>query len=213
MKRNSAILFAAIVLTCTSLAAAAADEKPVIPDDRFVYCTVCHGVQVGGNANLGAPRISGLSAWYVEQQLTAFSRGWRGTHEDDRGGQEMRPMAAVLTPAEIERAARYVDAVESPPAEVTLDGDARHGEILYGSCAACHGVRAEGNAALGSPPLAGLNDWYLLTQLEHFKSGIRGTSPDDTFGQQMQAAVTVLNDEQAMQDVVRYITTLGNDER
>lgn len=206
-------LMKTLLATCVVAAsAAAAEDSPVIPDDELVYCTVCHGVQVGGNANLAAPRLSGLSAWYVERQLQAFGKGWRGTHEDDAAGQEMRPMAAILSAGEIERAAAYVDAVESPAPAVTLEGDAARGKSLYASCAACHGADAEGNESLASPALSGLDDWYQLTQLKNFKTGVRGNHPDDTYGRQMQAAAALLPDEQAMKDVIRYISTL-NDRR
>lgn len=199
--------------TCLLLAsAAAADDAPVIPDDDLVYCTVCHGVQVGGNANLAAPRLSALSAWYVERQLRAFRNGWRGAHQDDVAGQEMRPMAEFLSNDGIERAAAYVEAAESAAPAPTIDGDAARGEALYGSCAACHGADGEGNEALASPALVGLDDWYQLTQLKNFRGGIRGNQPDDTYGRQMQAAAALLPDEQAMKDVIRYISTL-NDRR
>ena len=36
------------------------------------YCTVCHGSQLKGNVNIGAPRLSGLPQWYVERQLQNF---------------------------------------------------------------------------------------------------------------------------------------------
>jgi hypothetical protein len=37
---------------------------------------------------------------------------------------------------------------------------------------------------------------------------MRGQYPDDTNGQQMAPMVSMLEDEQSMQDVVAYITTL-----
>lgn len=192
-----------------ALPALAADQ-PVIPDDKFIYCTVCHGVQVGGNRVIAAPRLSDLPAWYVERQLQGFKKGWRGVHEDDSGGHEMRPMAAILTDAEIAEAAQYVEAVDSPLPEVTVDGNPERGESLYGSCIACHGVNGEGNETLFSPTLAGLNDWYVVSQLSKFKAGIRGNHADDTYGQQMRAAAGLLPDEQAIRDVARYISTLSN---
>jgi len=190
-------------------AGAARPADPVMPDAKYVYCTTCHGVNTGGNLVIEAPRLSGLDAWYVERQLHAFKKGWRGVHPEDDGGHEMRPMAAALTDQEIAEVAEYVDAVDSAPPAVTVDGDAKRGEALYASCAACHGADAAGNEALASPSLAGLNDWYLLRQLEKFKAGVRGNHPDDSYGQQMRAAAGLLADRQAMADVVRYITTLN----
>jgi cytochrome c oxidase subunit 2 len=53
-----------------------------------------------------------------------------------------------------------------------------------------------------APPLTGLNDWCLLAQLQNYRDGIRRSNPDDNYG------VQILSDDQAMQNVVRYITTL-----
>ena len=94
---------------------------------------------------------------------------------------------------------------------MTVEGDAENGRRHYSTCAACHGVQAEGNIALGSPALTGLNDWYLVTQLEHFKDGTRGSQPGDTYGAQMRASAGLLQDEQAIRDVVAYISTLGDE--
>lgn len=199
----------ALLAICCLLFASSArtDDEPVIPPDEFVYCTVCHGVQMKGNVSIEAPRLSGMDAAYIERQLRAFRNGWRGTHENDIAGMEMRPMAAILTDREIAAAARYVNSVSSEPPEPTIDGDAERGEVLYASCAACHGPRAEGVPALGSPALTGLNDWYLVTQLENFRDGTRGSRPDDTYGSQMRAAAAALPDEAAIRDVVSYINS------
>jgi cytochrome c oxidase subunit II len=185
-----------------------AGDDPVIPPDEFVYCTVCHGVQMKGNASIEAPRLSGMDAAYVKRQLQGFSKGWRGTHENDLLGMEMRPMAAILTDDEIAAAARYVNAVSSEPPPVTVEGNAVRGKQLYASCAACHGPDGRGVAALGGPPLVGLNDWYLVTQLFNFRDGTRGSHPDDAYGAQMRAAAAVLPDDAAIQDVVSYINSL-----
>ena len=71
------------------------------------------------------------------------------------------------------------------------------------------GVGAVGNVALNSPRLAGSNDWYLLGQLKAFRSGERGAHPQDTTGKQMRAMAVILPDDQALQDVVAYLASLG----
>ena len=57
--------------------------------------------------------------------------------------------------------------------------------------------------------LAQQSDWYLMTQLGKFKSGMRGTHKDDVHGQQMRAMSMTLPDEQAMKDVIAFIMTLS----
>ncbi|MGB5353980.1 MAG: c-type cytochrome [Woeseia sp.] len=207
MKRNWVCLLLALVV---SPAAVLAADNPVVPAQKYVYCTVCHGIQMGGNVVIAAPRVSGMDSDYIERQLLSFKNGLRGVHPDDNGGHEMRPMAAALSDKEISEVAKYVSAVESAAPAVTLTGDAARGKTLYTSCSACHGAAAEGNKALGGPALTGLNDWYLLTQLKNYKAGVRGGNPDDIYGMQMQSATALLPDEQAMLDVVYYIATINS---
>jgi cytochrome c oxidase subunit 2 len=185
----------------------AEDELP-IPADEYVYCTVCHGAQLMGNSNIKAPRLSGMETWYVENQLNAFKKGWRGKHESDVTGIDMQPMAAVLTREQIKEVAAFVSSTRSNAPKSTIEGDADKGRSHYSTCAACHGVNGEGNVALGSPALTGLNDWYLITQLEHFRDGARGGAPGDTYGMQMRASARLLSDDDAIRDVVAYISTL-----
>lgn len=194
-------------LAFACLTAFAEDELPV-PADDFVYCTVCHGVQLMGNPIIKAPRLSGMERWYVEQQLQNFKKGIRGLHDDDAFGYEMQPMAAALSDEQIGEVAAFVNAARSPAAEPTISGDAEKGRTLYTTCAACHGVNGEGNEALGSPDLRIANDWYLVTQLRNFKNGGRGGSPADINGMQMRASAQFLADDEAIMDVVSYITTL-----
>lgn len=207
MRRLNSGLLAALV--CINLSAFAEDELPVAAEE-FVYCTVCHGVQLMGNKIIRAPRLSGMEPWYVEQQLHNFKKEVRGLHGDDAFGYEMQPMAAALSDEQISEVAAFVNATRSPAAQATINGDAERGKALYTTCAACHGSSGEGNEALGSPDLRIANDWYLVTQLQNFKNGSRGSHPADINGMQMRASVQLLTDDEAIKDVVSYITTLRN---
>ena len=202
------ILRSLALLLLASLAIA--DDEVVLPGE-FLYCETCHGVQLMGNPVLTAPRLSGMPAWYVEQQLRGFRAGWRAGHDGDDAGLEMAPMAKALTNEQIGEVAGYVARTRSPAPERTLDGEPDDGAFFYTTCSSCHGVNGEGNRDMGSPPLVGLNDWYLLEQLRKFRGGLRGTHPDDTFGLQMKAATDILPDDRAIADVVAYIMTLNND--
>jgi cytochrome c553 len=44
--------------------------------------------------------------------------------------------------------------------------------------------------------------------LKNFKNGSRGSNPGDIYGMQMRASAQLLADDQAIMDVVNYITTL-----
>jgi cytochrome c oxidase subunit 2 len=158
---------------------------------------------------VSAPRIGGMEDWYLERQLVAFREGWRGAHPDDYQGGEMRAMALALdgdgeVRAASERFAAYP--ASRPPA--TVQGDAERGRALYGACVACHGADGKGNAELQSPALARQSDWYLVTQLQNYRDGLRGGDQADTLGQQMRAVVGTLRDDAAIRDVVTYVNTL-----
>jgi cytochrome c553 len=72
----------------------------------------------------------------------------------------------------------------------------------------CHGPDGRGNQDLGSPDLTHQADWYMLSQLQKFKSGMRGAHPEDITGAQMAAMSQTLEDEQAMKDVIVYIRSM-----
>lgn len=213
---RSRFFSALLIATALTPASATADDFPpdvTLAPEPYRYCAVCHGVELVGNQAVDAPKLAGLPAWYLSRQMEAFRQGWRGTHPGDATGMEMRPQATVLTPKQVDAAVAYaasVPAHNAHAARPAVTGDPVRGETLYEPCAACHGERGEGNEALLSPPLAGQSDWYMATQLEHFRSGARGTAPGDTQGSIMRASALTLPDDQAIVDVVAYINTLDS---
>jgi len=83
------------------------------------------------------------------------------------------------------------------------------GQQIYATCAACHGTRAEGNPSLGAPALAGQQPAYLQRQLLNFRTGLRGSHKDDSYGAQMRAgSQAALRDEKAIAAVAIYIAAL-----
>jgi cytochrome c oxidase subunit 2 len=91
-----------------------------------------------------------------------------------------------------------------------LTGDAIAGGKQYATiCIACHGPDAKGMQALSAPPLTQQADWYLLSQLKKFKTGMRGAHPQDVTGSQMRAMSSTLQDTTAMRNVVAYIKSLS----
>ncbi len=61
-------------------------------------------------------------------------------------------------------------------------------------CATCHGADGRGNEGVRAPRLAGMERWYLVRQLENFRSGVRGSGPGDVHGAAMRAAAAPLAD-------------------
>jgi cytochrome c oxidase subunit 2 len=88
-------------------------------------------------------------------------------------------------------------------------GDVGRGKALYAVCATCHGPEAQGMQEMNAPRLAGREQWYLKRQLKNFKAGIRGSNPQDIYGLQMAPMAQVLADDQAVDDVTAYISSLG----
>jgi len=178
--------------------------------ELFQLCTQCHAPDGNGNPLVNAPAIAGLDQWYVEAQLRKFKTGVRGTHIDDHAGMQMRPMAmSIPTDADIQAVAAYVASLpKKRPAPTLTGGDPAAGQVLYATCMACHGPTATGNQQLGAPPLNHASDWYLLTQIRHFKDGVRGANPADTTGATMRPMAKTLADEKAMKDVIAYVMTL-----
>ncbi len=87
-------------------------------------------------------------------------------------------------------------------------GNAERGKGFYTVCATCHGPNAEGLKEMNAPALAGQEEWYIIRQLQNFKSGVRGTNPADTYGLQMAPMAQVLPDAQAIEDVAAYLSSL-----
>lgn len=189
---------------------AARSDNPIADPNRsdYGYCFLCHGTEGIGSQPVAAPRIGGMESWYLERQLIAFQEGWRGTHPDDYQGGEMRAMALALGGnGAVKEVAEVFASYPAAHPPVTVQGDAQHGQMLYAPCAACHGEAGEGNAVLKAPALARQSDWYLVTQLQHYRDGVRGGDPADTLGQQMRAMATSLTDDEAIRDLVAYINT------
>lgn len=89
-------------------------------------------------------------------------------------------------------------------------GNPERGKTLYAVCSTCHGERGEGVQEMNAPALAGQEEWYIVRQLQNFKTGVRGADPSDVYGQQMAPMAKVLPDTQAMEDIAAYLQSLGD---
>ncbi|MEP5364806.1 MAG: c-type cytochrome [Reichenbachiella sp.] len=91
----------------------------------------------------------------------------------------------------------------------TVSTNTKEGSQLFNTCVACHGQNAEGNQSLGAPSLVNQDDWYLIRQLENFKSGIRGADPSDVQGTQMATMAKLLDSPDKVKAVVSHIKSLA----
>ena len=182
---------------------------PALGAAQYAVCAACHGAQGEGMQALNAPKLAGLEPWYLKQQLRNYQAGRRGAHEEDVYGRQMAPMANTLaTDAAIDNVVAYIGTLPEAKPTHTVTGNADAGARRYAVCAYCHGDEGQGLQAMNAPRLAGMTDWYLARQLENFKRGIRGEHPQDYYGKQMGFMGRILQDEQAINDVVAYINTL-----
>lgn len=198
--------------TCTAIAAAQAGAgdpaKGKAVFDKL--CVTCHGAQAQGNKSLAAPSLWQQEPWYLVAQLEKFKSGARGSHAKDAQGALMRPMAAQLADgAAMANVVAYIKTLKGSAPVATLKGDAEAGKATFAKvCAACHGPAGKGQLALKAPALAGQADWYMVTQLQKFRAGIRGTDPRDLTGAQMKGMAAALPNEQAVTDVVTFIASI-----
>ena len=64
--------------------------------ELFHTCAVCHGEDGQGRWGTNAPRLAGMSDWYLKRQLDYFKARVRGSHAADIYGDQMYMMANVL---------------------------------------------------------------------------------------------------------------------
>ena len=175
----------------------------------YAVCATCHGAQGEGNQALNGPKLAGQGAWYTERQLRYFQTGVRGGEGDTLGAQ-MTPMAMTLADdAAIRNVAAYIESLPDSTSEPTVTGDVENGQKIYqANCAACHLDDGSGTWYTDAPSLAGMSDWYFVTQISNFGAGIRGLHPNDHYGEQMVSMSTAMSNISEIEDVAAYINTL-----
>ncbi|WP_142848422.1 c-type cytochrome [Telmatospirillum sp. J64-1] len=182
-----------ILLLAAALHPAAA--QPVTPDpenghrlasggnERAGPCFTCHGLHGEGDDANGAPRLAGLSAYYIYKQMKNFT-------EDTRHNDIMTPIAEEMSLQEWWDVGAFYEGLDTPlppppePNEADMAMLQRGEEIaLHGlpqsgvpACAACHGRQGEG--AMNSVPyLAGQGRNYMELQFRHWLEGERSNDP------------------------------------
>lgn len=178
-------------------------------------CAQCHGPKGEGKADLRAPSIAGIPAWYSKTQLANFREGRRGHQPTDPQAFMMAAIAKTLQPEQIEAVTAHVEKMplvipagqDREMANVRLEEGQR---LFYERCMECHRYNGSGEMTFGSPPLFGRQAWYLEAQLRKFKAGQRGTVKSDVNGAKMVQMTTLfIEDDQMLRDVVAYIMTLN----
>ncbi len=219
--------FSSNALTQTTLET---PNETVTGEELIVVCGFCHGAELQGNDRRDGPALAGLPAWYLELQTVNFRDGIRGYLAEDPPGQVMHFTRGMLrNDFTISSLAEYISGMEpglpmagnavgarpyiwdSPYAglDPSITGDAEAGGEMYSTiCTVCHAADGTGNEVLGAADLRYLSEIYMVRQLMYFRDGIRGAHPEDIRGQQMAVMATLLTTDQAIADVVAYISGL-----
>ncbi len=62
----------------------------------YATCAACHGASGEGGTSLDAPRLAGMSDWYLLRQFASFASGRRGTEPGNDRGAAMRTATAAV---------------------------------------------------------------------------------------------------------------------
>lgn len=65
--------------------------------------------------------------------------------------------------------------------------------VFQQNCVACHGSDARGDQSVGAPSLRGLENWYVQTQLQKFRAGLRGNHFKNSNAIAMRSALDFLD--------------------
>ncbi len=172
---NTLLTLMASLILCVSANTLWANENSTT-EPQSTTCANCHGAK-GNNQDLQGPNLAGQNHQYLTKQINAFSNGAR--IHPLLGSDDFK-----LDTDEINNLAIYYASLKP---ENSLNQSNKDGELIYSSCADCHGATGEGIAPF--PRLSGQKPAYLKQQLVNFKTGVRQNSV-------MQAMSVNLSDEE-----------------
>jgi cytochrome c oxidase cbb3-type subunit 3 len=152
--------------------AVAADPNAHAIGERLflTYCSQCHGSDARGNK--GFPNLTDED-WLYGGTPEAIKQ----TIMNGRHGQMPSMAAALGSDKDVENVAHYVRSLSGMAADPVK---VAFGKPKFAACAACHGMDAHGNQALGAPNLADKTWLYggsEETIMETIRKGRNNTMP------------------------------------
>ena len=158
-------------------------------EEIYEVCAACHGPFGQGGGGGVYPRLAGMDAEYLADQMEDFKSRQRENipmipYATDRElpGDDVEDVAAYLMGIKL--------ATQLPPQDVPMDGlerlmqakkvlniprepgDVENGKVFYDeACARCHGDKGEGTVR--APLVAGQHIKYLKVQIQRFIDGQR----------------------------------------
>ncbi|MCG8557500.1 MAG: cytochrome c [Proteobacteria bacterium] len=88
------------------------------------------------------------------------------------------------------------------------EGATASAEQWFELCTQCHGADGLGRREFQAPAIAGLPDWYVEGQLTKFKSGARGTHPDDVSGMRMRPMAIEIDTEADIKAIAALVAKM-----
>ena len=80
--------------------------------ELYITCSKCHGKQAEGRWALNAPKIAGMSDWYLKTQLINFKNGIRGAHPEDITGRQMESMVLSINDETMNDILAYINTLQ-----------------------------------------------------------------------------------------------------
>ena len=146
-------------------------------------CAVCHGEHGEGNIKAGYPKLAGMNAEYLDEQMTLYA-------QDQRHNQIMQDYAQKLSIGERQAVSNYyanlpaqsvgINTLNIPPqAEKLLqEGGPNRG---IPSCFSCHGNNGQGDPD-GIAPIAGQPAIYFIHQMNAWRMDERPVTEGNPMG-------------------------------
>jgi cytochrome c oxidase cbb3-type subunit 3 len=139
-------------------------------------CATCHGQGGAGGKGYANLRddvwLWGGSLEQIQQTITHGAR----TGDPEAHQLQMPAFGEALKPGEIDDLTEYVVALSHRPADIVAVR--RAGKLFVDNCAACHGLRGQGQAQPGAPNLTDA-DWLygsdrasIRDQIVHGRGGV-----------------------------------------
>ncbi|HLU07415.1 MAG TPA: c-type cytochrome [Woeseiaceae bacterium] len=98
---------------------------------RFTVCAYCHGSNGEGIQAMNAPRLAGISDWYLEHQIRNFKRGIRGEHPEDYYGKQMGFMGRIFqTDQSINDVVAYINTLDAPSESVAASASVQNDQSM-----------------------------------------------------------------------------------
>lgn len=198
VKRQLPVVAMAAAFGFITLAPAlAADGKALFTDKG---CVACHGEDAKTPMQEGFPKLAGMPADYLLNQMKDIKSGARA---NGQSVDVMKPIVDELTEDEMKAMADYLLSLKEP-ATAASTAPATPGKTLFltKTCVACHGK--EGKKPLpGYPAVAGQDKAYIIAQAKDIKTGARANGKANA----MQPVMHLVNDDE-ITAIAEYLSTV-----